>query len=171
MISDLKRWDRIAGKESQLPADCFFDIKTNKNTLSLWKVDNTNDRDALYQFAVISVLGKNSLSKVTYVLIDENELTDCGLKFQQDDPYCGYIDNSKSSFLKHHFDIMDIDHEDFIKIASIIVSKIENNKQDIISIKDVNSVAKRLCDDGIVIKERLQKSMQDHLNKKRFIKT
>lgn len=165
VISDLKRWGRIAGKESLLPADCFFDIKTNKNTLSLWKVDNTNDRDALYQFAVISVLGKNSLSKVTYVLIDENELSHCGLKFQQDDPGCGYISDNNPSFLNHHFDILDISHEDFMKIANIIIGKIEKNEQSIISAKAVYAVAQKLCNEGIVVKERLQKSMQECLSK------
>jgi len=163
VISELKRWTRIKEKEERLPADCFFDIKTNKNTLSLWKVDDINNKDDLYRFAVISVLGKTSLSKVTYVLIDENELSSCGLVVQNNDPGCGYISNSNQSFLEHHFDIVCIDHEDFIKIANIIITKIDKNEQDIISIKDVESAAQKLCNDGIVIKENLQKSMQDYL--------
>lgn len=161
----MKRWNRIKEKQDRLPADCFFDIKTNKNTLSLWKIDNVDNTDDLYRFAVISVLGKNSLQKVTYVLIDENELSNSGLTVQCDNPGCGYISNNNQSFLDHHFDIVCIDHEDFIKIANIIINKIDKNEQDIISVKDVNSAAQKLCDEGIVLKEKLQKSMQDYLAK------
>lgn len=165
VISELKRWNRIKEKQDRLPADCFFDIKTSKNALSLWKIDDLDNADDLHRFAVISVLGKNSLQKVTYVLINEDELSGCGLKVQCDDPGCGYISNSNQSFLDHHFDIVCIDHEDFIKIANIIINKIDKNEQDVISVKDVNSAAQKLCDEGIVLKDKLQKSMQDYLDK------
>ena len=59
VISELKRWVRVLGKETKLPSDCFFDIKTQKNTLSLWKIDSQEDLDSLNKYIVIPTLGNS----------------------------------------------------------------------------------------------------------------
>lgn len=165
VISELKRWVRVVGKETKLPSDCFFDIKTQKNALSLLKIDSQEDWDSLNKYIVIPTLGKASLSKITYVLLDDSELKNLGLDIQQDSPGCPYIDESKTSFISHHFDIVDITHEEYLKIAELIINKIESNQQKVLSAKDVKLAAKDLCKSGIIIMDNLKDTMKESINK------
>ena len=160
VISELKRWNRIENKSDALPADCFFDIRTTRNTLSLWKIDNKNE---ISKFAVISTIGKSSLSKITYVLLDEEELQNCGLLITQDAPGCGYLDSSRTEILSHHYDISLIDHNDYIKIANVIIDKIETKRQDIILLDEVRKTVKELCSDEIILIDKLQESMKSSI--------
>lgn len=163
MISELKRWARIEGKTSVLPADCFFDIKTSRNALSLWKIEK-NDPD-FKKYVVIATLGKSSLSKISYVLIDEEDIDNQGLKYQQDTPGCPYINESRLDFISHHFDIVNISQEEYIKIANIIMHKIENNQIELMSINEVKNVTKQLCSTDLIFQEKLQPSMRDVISK------
>lgn len=167
VISELKRWIRLEGKKNLLPADCFADIKTSKNSLSLWKVDTEilKTAELLNQYIVIAALGKMSLSKVSYLLIEEQELEKSGLSIQQNSPCCNYISENKTDFSSHHFDIVDITHEEYIKIADLIIKKIESDNLNVLSLSEARIAAKELCKNGIVIKDRLQDSMQKAIDK------
>lgn len=163
VISELKRWTRIAGKDSVLPADCFFDIKTTRNTLSLWKIDR--DDNEFKKYVVIATLGKSSLSKISYVLINEEDIEREGLQYLQDSPGCPYINESNLDFISHHFDIINITQDEYIKIANIIMKKIEDKQIEVLSINDVKSVTKELCLAGIVNTEKLQETMRETISK------
>ena len=158
VISELKRWSRITGRDTLLPADCFFDIKTSRNTLSLWKVEE--QEEGFEQFVVIATLGKSTLSKISYVLISEEELDAQGLQYQQDLPGCQYINEANSDFISHHFDIVNISQEEYIKIANIIMKKIEEEKIEVLSLNEVKKVVKQLSSSGIINEEHLHDSMQ-----------
>ena len=75
VISDLKRWESIVNDDPELlPADCFADLKTTKNTLSIWQVDDELSEIDIEDFIVIPALGRSTIEKITYVLLEENEL-------------------------------------------------------------------------------------------------
>lgn len=163
VISELKRWSRIEGKESSLPADCFFDIKTTKNTLSLWKIEG--DEQNFNQFVVISTLGRASLSKISYVLIKEEDIEAQGLQYMHDMPGCPYINENDTEFISHHYDIINISQDEYLKIANIIISKIENKQIHIMSLEEVKNVVKQLTEKGLIYTEKLQSSMQQAISK------
>lgn len=163
VISELKRWSRISEKSAYLPADCFFDIKTSGNTLSLWKVEK--DDPDFNKYVVIATLGKMSLSKISYVLINEEEFDRQGLLYQQDSPGCPYINESNIQFVSHHFDIINISHEEYIKIANIIMQKVEQEQIEILSISEVKNVTKQLYSTDLIYKEKLQPNMRECISK------
>ena len=159
VISELKRWSRIEGKDSVLPADCFFDIKTTRNTLSLWKIED--DEKDFKQYVVVSTLGKATLSKISYDLINEDDIEAQGLQYMQDMPGCPYINENNYEFVSHHFDIINISQDEYLKIANIIISKIEKEQIEILSLEEVKKVVKQLTSNGLIYKDKLQPTMQN----------
>ena len=164
VISDLKRWNtEVCGNSQLIPADCFSDIKTTHNTLSLWQIDE-NDITEIENFAVLSTLNRNELKKISYILISTEELSRIGLKFSQTNNVPDYLISSQNDVIKHHYDITDIDHQNYGKIATLFRDKIRGDKLEIISEIPAIDAAKRLYHNGIInikpLKEKIKQTIQ-----------
>lgn len=160
VISELKRWECVVNNNPDLlPADCFFDIKTTNNALSLWQVEDSPAQDSLEDFTVVATLGRKSIDKVSYICITDEELKSQGLEILNDHPNCKYLNNEQSDFIKHHFDIINIDFEQYKKIAIIIQSKIKNGELKILTKSTVVNAAGRLLKNNILIKENISENI------------
>ena len=79
VISELKRWKSVVNNNPNLiPADCFADIKTTQNTLSLWQIEDSSKQDSLEDFIVVATLGRASIDKVSFIFIKDEELQEQG---------------------------------------------------------------------------------------------
>ena len=164
VISDLKRWKSIVNGNSELLlADCFSDIKTTHNTLSLWKVEDSSSQEDLENFTVVATLGRTSIDKVSYVCIEENEIEKHNLELKNDNPMCQYLNNEKSDFIKHHFDIINIDCDKYKTIAHLIRTKVNNDELKILTKNSVISAATRLLNNNILIKDNLSENVRNKI--------
>lgn len=168
VISDLKRWSNdVCGNEQLIPADCFSDIKTTNNTLSLWQVDETNDSEII-NYAVISTLNRMRFQKISYILVSDEELTNNGLTICQTDSVPDYLNSTSSNFINHHYDIINIDYQCYGKIATLFRNKIKNNQQDIILDKSAIEAAKQLYQNGIInikpLQDKIRKTILDNFS-------
>lgn len=167
VIADLKRWKTIVNNNPVLlPADCFFDIKTANNTLSLWQVQDSPAQEELEDFTVISTLGRESIDKVSYICISDQELQSQGLEIRNDNPNCKYLNNDKTDFINHHFDIINIDCYQYQKIADLIRSKINKDELKILTKSSVLASAIRLFKNEILIKENLKDNIINKIESK-----
>ena len=74
MISSISRWDgsrSVNRKDAFICGDAISDLRTTNNELSVWKADTQEDiEDAIVALA----LNRDSVSKLSYFLLEEDEL-------------------------------------------------------------------------------------------------
>lgn len=163
IISSRKKWTRIPTKETRLPSDCFYDIRTTDNMLSLWKYDDFEDDGIINQCIVVGALGRQKIEKVSYVLIEDSELTAVNLTFTPNDPKCAFLNPEKEDFIGRHYDIQEIDDQDYVKIANIIISKIENGEVKILSKDKVTKAFKKMKEEGLLLNKGLSVGISNEI--------
>ena len=165
IISNTKKWTRLGNdsKSKNLPADCFNDLKTTQNTLSLWKIDSTDSADICEQLVAVGAAGRSKIDKIVFVELSEQELEEKKLTLQQDNPQCDYLNPDKSDFINRHYDIIEIDHNDLFNVAEIIMNKIESKAVRILTKKQVKQILLGMKSQSIIINKGLQKDISSEL--------
>lgn len=125
VITDSK-WKRpLARDHALLPADCLSDIRTAGNTLSVWKVANPADKNELKELCMIQALCRNKLQKVSYVLLDEQDIMEAGIILKDGMGVCACITNER--LLQKHMDLDQLDSNQLEQVALIIRKQVQTN--------------------------------------------
>ncbi len=96
-------------------------LKTNKNTLSVWKIhDNTDVEINEAILALITGAQQMKLSKIDFVLIDETELSQYGFSLSHSPG-----DTAVADLVDRHLDITDITYSKLGIIKNIIYNNIQ----------------------------------------------
>ena len=120
------------------------DLRTSNNTLSIWRIDETNV-NCIDDYCIITALNRDSLAKVVYVILDDEELKKFTLN--QVDGVCeAFID---SDIKKNHYDLINIGYKELGDFAKLISEKVQKGQFTILTksemkqkIQNSNSVDK-----------------------------
>lgn len=162
MISSLNKWDKesnpIIREDPSFPADAITDLKTTRNKLSVWEaVTDDEINDAIVAMA----LGRDSIAKLCFVYLDENELDRIGIKAIQDES--GSAPGIESiDLLNRH---MNLQHLDYVRLGSLtdyIYHQLDANKFIIKTKQELNDLLISYKEKGIIATDKIK----DHLREK-----
>lgn len=162
MISSLNKWDKesnpIIREDPSFPADAVTDLKTTRNKLSVWEAGTDDEiNDAI----VAMTLGRDSIAKLCFVYLDENELERIGIKAIQDEP--GSAPGIESiDLLNRH---MNLQHLDYVRLGSLtdyIYHQLDANKFIIKTKQELNDLLISYKEKGIIATDKIK----DHLREK-----
>lgn len=119
MIGSISRWDRteltVNRPNPTIWGDAISDLRTKKNTLSVWLANSEEE----IEIAVVALaLGRDEIQKITYVLIDEQDLR--GIEIETSDENEGEARGLDEHLLKNHRDLVEIDHKHIGLLAEYI---------------------------------------------------
>lgn len=157
MISKITRWDgseSVNRKDGLFTGDMLADLRTTNNKLSVWQVDGDEDVE---KAIVALALSRDTVQKMCYMFLDEDELESIGISIIKDSNIPSYgID---SSVLSNHGDMVNIDYwrlgfltEYILKIAQNTscktfskpeVTKLLNKYKNIISLDGMKDTLKK----------------------------
>lgn len=157
MISNITRWngsDTVDRKDGLFTGDMLADLRTTNNKLSVWQVDTEKDVE---KAIVALALSRDTVQKMCYMVLDEDELESIGISIIKDSNIPSYgID---SSVLSNHGDMVNIDYwrlgfltEYMLKIAQNTscktftkpqVTKLLNEYKNIISLGGMKDTLKK----------------------------
>ncbi len=126
MLSSMNKWDLkenpILREDPSFPADSVTDLKTTRNKLSVWKAsDDDETNDAIVALA----LGRQSLDKLCFVYLDENDLKRIGIDALQDEP--GNAPGIESNaILNRHMNLQQIDYTRLGKLTEYIFKQLND---------------------------------------------
>ena len=127
MLSSMNKWDLKANpilrEDPSFPADSVTDLKTTRNKLSVWKAsDDDETNDAIVALA----LGRQSLDKLCFVYLDENDLKRIGIDALQDEP--GNAPGIESNaILNRHMNLQQIDYTRLGKLTEYIFKQLDDD--------------------------------------------
>lgn len=108
MISGINKWDGskvVNRKDAYICGDAISDLRTTDNKLSVWKADTQEDiNDAIVALA----LNRDSVSKLSYLLLEEEDLHKIEIKISDEQP--GVAAGLDSQILTKHRDLIDLDY-------------------------------------------------------------
>ena len=130
------KWLTVISDENYSGDSITGDLRTCGNTLSVWKLDES-DKTLIDYYCVITALNRTKIAKVDYVIFDEKDFEKIGIKLNQVDGICESFtdDNIK----KNHFDLIEIGYKELGKIAKLVHDKIVNNQEKTITIKEIKN--------------------------------
>jgi len=140
-------------EDGQIPGDVLKDLNTEKNTLSLFRLEN---KEALKRFVPAFASSRNKEDKFDYILFDSALLKD----------FEPYFDESKKSNLpdhevnKWHFDITTLSAQNILSLAEKLINNSERCR---ISVKDVNKQIIKAVDAGWVQLEDIPQHLREQL--------
>lgn len=139
-----KIWDCWRVKYNA-PADAITNcLNTTSNELSVWVVDDIKHVDyALLAMAFGSKVSK--LSTIDYILIDEKDLADNGMYFEQS---LEDADTAIPQLKCFHHDIKSVHYEDLGKLQDIIVDTVRSGKQRRKTAAELNPMVEKAIDNG-----------------------
>lgn len=109
MVKNIHFWD---GSKEDLYDGSFStsdaitsDLRTQKNTLSVWRIDNPEDVDGI---VAALALGRDSIQKMAYLILNEEEIKKMGIPLNKELGQAeGMMD---TSILKCHINISELDY-------------------------------------------------------------
>ena len=165
-IKSIGCWDpatikeKIEREDATTPGDTIADLKTEKNRLSVWYTPNTEEEN-IYPIIAAIATNRESLQKMTYVVLDEGELSRLGIEYVQTDGIAPGITNP--DILQRHHDLINIDYKRIGLLAEYIHKLIEKKNGETISDKKMIKFINRLIDEGSISKEELKPRIKDTL--------
>lgn len=154
--------DKINREDYSTPGDTLSDLKTDNNGLSVWftpDLDETNIKPLLAAMAV----GRDSIQKMTYVVLDENRLLSMGIEKK---PVLGLAPGiSDEAILKSHYDLTDIDYKRIGPLANYIEELIEGNHAKTVNEKDLEKYINELIDNDKICTEDLKDGIKNRINR------
>lgn len=162
-------WDRMLHRKQvkyNAPADAITQcLKSTNNELSVWVVDSETQIDyALLAMALGTTT--SDISTLHYILIDESELKEAGLKFEQslDD-----ADTAVPNLKCLHNDLKQIHYNELGKLQDIIVEHVKKNKQKRRTAGELKKLIEKAIDNGWIDYDMLDAKYLENL--KKYFKT
>lgn len=162
MISSISKWDgsrNVNRPDAFICGDTLSDLRTKDNELSVWKADTPNDiEDAIVALA----LGRDSVSKVAYFLLDEKELEK--REIQVSDQNSGCAAGLDESILSKHRDLVELDYWRLGYLAQYMLALAENqiNRRDY-SRKAVKSLLEKYKAKNLISVDLMNQSLRREL--------
>ena len=172
-IASISRWDgstKVARSDATFAGDIISDLRTKKNTLSVWYADSP---ESINDAVVAIALGRTSVSKVVALSLDEEDLDFMEIKM---DCELGLAPGASEEILKRHRNMLEIDYKRLGLLSRYMLNLCRDKKKRIeksepemvqllydyisnnrINIKKINSELKKK------LKEKLEKKIGKEL--------
>ena len=129
IVSNINKWDgteNVPRPGTLVCGDAITDLKTTHNMLSIWKV--TNDLQIDESIAAVA-LGRERLSKVSYVILEENEVEqELKLSIAVNEGKCRPI--IEKSILERHRDIIQLDSRQLESLSAYMLERVQDSHND-----------------------------------------
>lgn len=118
MIGKKGQWEEDKGKEigeirSDIVTNC---LRTSGNTLSLWKIDSTEETEE----ALIALSSnRDRLQKLDYILIPAEVINNSGLVLKKSEGKSPYL-----NFNDKHYDITSLNYDSLGKVVKLVLDLI-----------------------------------------------
>lgn len=168
MISSLNRWDK---ERMDLYPGCFStgdillsDLKTEKNTLSLWCFNDESEKNELI---VAMALGRDHIQKLVYVEMDDEGIQKLGIPIESE---LGNADGIiKTEILRKHVNLAKIDFWRLGYVAEYICELVKTeDKHKTVTEKKLLQMIQSCVEEGTIdinqMKDPLKDSFKRHLN-------
>jgi len=110
-----------------LSGDRLSDLKTCKNTLSIWSYKNEEEKkDALVALAA----NRNNIQKLQYIILEKEELEKLGLSIQSEQGECKCLEGKSPEILGRHYNIVNLDYWQLGFLAEHITKRVKEIKDD-----------------------------------------
>ena len=164
MISSIKKWDKnaypILRDDPSFPGDSITDLKTTRNKLSVWKSSNDEEtKDAIVAMAV----GRNTIDKLWFVYLDEEELAALGISALADEKgdAPGVVDDS---LLRRHMNLQHIDYIRLGKLAEYIYKQLETKNYALKTISQLKELLTEYKESGIIDLAPVKDGIKNKMN-------
>lgn len=165
MISNINHWDK--GKMNLYPG-CFStgdillsNLRTNKNTLSLWSFDDESEKKELI---VAMALSRQHIQKLVYVVMDDEGIEKLGIPLEFE---LGNADGiTKQEILEKHANMTKIDFWRLGYVAEYLCELVnEDEKHGFVTDKDLFKMMKSCVEEGVLDIEQMNDSLKESYKK------
>lgn len=166
-IGSIAKWNSsdtsgIFGRDGALfTGDAISDLRTRSNTISVWQTDDLTARNI---DPIIAILAMNcdSLEKIVYVVLEENELGRRGLILEKEHGICEPVNDQ--NLLDRHFDICKVDYWHLGILAEYIYQLVAAGKVYTVTLRDVKSKISDMIQNKQVSTDKLKDGIRRKLN-------
>lgn len=162
-IASLARWDGstvVNRPDATIAGDVISDLRTQNNTLSVWRADSQEDIDD----AIVAMsLNRTDVSKVIALLIDENDLSVMQIELSDKNP--GKAPGAVESIKKKHRDLVEIDYKR-LGILSEYMMKVVQDKDRRVEVTkpNVRKLLTQYRDGNKLVLDEMNKDLREKLN-------
>lgn len=161
MISNMNHWDR---DKMDLYPNCFStgdillsDLKTTKNTLSLWKFEDEQEKNDLI---VAMAMSRQHIQKLVYVVMDDDGINKRGIPLE---PELGNADGiTDVNILKKHVNMTKIDFWRLGYVADYLCDLVkEDNGHAFVTDRQLYQLIKDRAQNGTIDIDQMNDSLRD----------
>ena len=167
-IKSIGCWDpntfkkKIHRDDATTPGDAIADLKTDQNGLSVWFTPDLDDKNIYPVIAAIAI-NRDTIQKVTYVVLDEKRLQSLGIEHKQISGIApGIVDED---ILNRHFDLIDIDYKRLGLLADYIQELITNKAGKTINDKQLEEYINQMIENDQINVDNLKVGIKNSLEK------
>lgn len=166
MISNINHWDTT---KMNLYPNCFStgdillsDLKTDKNTLSLWGYEKEEDKNTLL---VAMALSRQHIQKLVYVIMDDDGINKRGIPLE---PELGNADGiTDKLILNKHVNLAKIDFWRLGYVAEYLCELVNKDEcHSFISDKTLFHLMKQLANDGVLDVEQMNADLKESFQRR-----
>lgn len=165
-IKSIGCWDpakikeKINRDDATTPGDAIADLKTDHNSLSVWYTPDLDEKNVLPVIAAIAA-SRDSIQKVTYVVLDEDRLTELEIKPKQVEGLAPGIEDE--SILSRHYDLINIDYKRLGLLATYIQDLVDAKTGKTVSDKRLMNYINEMIEKGKINKDNLKAGIKQSL--------
>lgn len=161
MISNMNHWDR---DKMDLYPNCFStgdillsDLKTDKNTLSLWKFEDDQEKNDLI---VAMAMSRQHIQKLVYVVMDDAGINQRGIPLEDE---LGNADGiTDENILKKHVNMTKIDFWRLGYVAEYLCDLVkEDEGHAFVTDRQLYQLIKDRANNGIIDVDQMNNSMRE----------
>ena len=150
----------IKREDATFQGDSIADLKTEHNGLSVWFTPDLEE-ESLKPILAAMAVSRDSLQKITYVVLDEKELERLEIYAEQVNGIAPGV--TDKSILNRHRDLTDIDYKRMGMLSEYICSLIKMNKGTTLNIMKMKNYINDLISQGSIDKNSLKESIKQVL--------
>ena len=162
-IASLARWDGttiVHRPDATIAGDVISDLRTQNNTLSVWRADSQEDIDD----AIVAMsLNRTDVSKMIALLLDEKELSAMQIDCSDKNP--GKAPGAVESIKKKHRDLIEIDYKR-LGVLSEHMMKIVHDKSRRVEVTKPNlkKLLSKYKEDKKIVLDEMNSDLREKLN-------
>lgn len=165
MIGSISKWNalgKINRPDAGICGDAISDLRTKENKLSVWKADSQKDID---DAAVALALNRDNIQKLSYVLLDEKELSKMEIEISYVNIPGDVACIKDKDLLKKHRDLIDIDYWRLGFLAEYMQKLvIKNINVKTFTVNDIKNLLFNYKKNDIIDTEKVKNSLKEQLN-------
>ena len=145
MIGSIARWDgsaKVDRKDATIGGDAVSDLRTVNNELSVWAGDTAQDKD---DAVVALALGRDSVQKLCYLELDENELAKIEIKAEDES---GNVKGLTEELRFKHKNLVQIDYKRIGLLAEYMVKLTKDKRYHSKSKTEIKSLLVKYKSEG-----------------------